>query len=276
MFCSLSSIIDPVGPTHLQVEQVQDLVQYKTTSDPSLRVTWTRSAGNVDWYHVTLKDSSSGSTHSTSVMGSAAPQTGFTNLNPGHLYTVSVVAAAGDKKASPVQTSAATGKTDTFLHKNATPVQLLTCVFDPPPAAPSPVRGLQVSSSSAHSLDLSWRAGPGRVERFRVLLTDQGGTLLKNFTSSNTEASAHLDHLQPGTLYDITVVSEAEGLQSSASIQAVTGVCPASCSEGVGVWIRCCSPLSFSLILFSPCTCLRPDPGPQRQLRQSAGLLGST
>lgn len=52
---------------------------------------------------------------------------------------------------------------------------------------------------------------------------DQGGALLRNISLQNTTTSVLLDHLQPGTTYTITVVTEAAGLQSSASIQAVTG-----------------------------------------------------
>lgn len=39
----------------------------------------------------------------------------------------------------------------------------------------------------------------------------------------NTETSAELDNLQPGTRYTVTVVTEAVGLQSFTSEQAVTG-----------------------------------------------------
>nr|XP_020509241.1 LOW QUALITY PROTEIN: receptor-type tyrosine-protein phosphatase beta [Labrus bergylta] len=88
--------------------------------------------------------------------------------------------------------------------------------------APSPVLGLQVASSSSHSLGVSWRGGSGQAEQFRVLLTDQDGILQKNFTVPNTSTSAQLDRLQPGTPYNVTVVTEAVGLQSSASTQAIT------------------------------------------------------
>uniref|UniRef100_A0A3Q3FBX1 protein-tyrosine-phosphatase n=1 Tax=Labrus bergylta TaxID=56723 RepID=A0A3Q3FBX1_9LABR len=66
--------------------------------------------------------------------------------------------------------------------------------------------------------------GPGQAEQFRVLLTDQDGILQKNFTVPNTSTSAQLDRLQPGTPYNVTVVTEAVGLQSSASTQAITVV----------------------------------------------------
>ncbi|XP_038562970.1 receptor-type tyrosine-protein phosphatase beta-like isoform X3 [Micropterus salmoides] len=195
---------DPVGPAQLDVDQTQFKSQSVVPGGSSgLRVLWSRSAGHVDWYDLTLEDAGSGFTRSTRIMDSAAPQSGFSALTPGTLYTVSVVATAGNKSAKPVHRSAAT--------------------------APSPVRRLQVASSSTDSLSVSWQVGPGRAERFRVLLTDRDGVLLKNVTLQTTATSAELDGLQPGTPYTVTVVTEAVGLQSSASTQAVT--VPAAVSD---------------------------------------------
>uniref|UniRef100_A0A7N9AYC2 Protein tyrosine phosphatase receptor type B n=1 Tax=Mastacembelus armatus TaxID=205130 RepID=A0A7N9AYC2_9TELE len=149
-----------------------------------MTVFWSRSAGHVDWYDLTLEDTSSNSSCSTRIMGSAAPQSGFSSLVPGTLYTVSVVATAGNRTAAPVHTT--------------------------------------VTSSTSDSLSVSWQVGPGRAERFRVLLTDQDRVLLKNISLKNTVTSTKLSGLQPGTSYSVAVVTEAVGLQSSASTQAVT------------------------------------------------------
>uniref|UniRef100_A0A7N6BKQ2 protein-tyrosine-phosphatase n=1 Tax=Anabas testudineus TaxID=64144 RepID=A0A7N6BKQ2_ANATE len=198
----LSPVSDPVGPARLDVQVNLAPTQYKSlTTVPSdssgLMVSWSRSAGHVDWYDLTLEDTVSNQTTRTRIMGSAAPQSGFRSLVPGTLYTVSVVATAGNKSAAPVVTLAAT--------------------------APSPVRGLQVASSS-HSLSVSWHVGSGRSEQFRILLTDQDGVLLKNLSLKNTETSAELSGLQPGTWYTVTVETESVGLQTSVSTQAVTAV----------------------------------------------------
>uniref|UniRef100_A0A672YI87 protein-tyrosine-phosphatase n=1 Tax=Sphaeramia orbicularis TaxID=375764 RepID=A0A672YI87_9TELE len=87
---------------------------------------------------------------------------------------------------------------------------------------PSSVSGLQVASSSSNSLTVSWKAGPGRVERFWVLLMDQSGELMRNISLENTVTSTVLDNLHPGTLYTVTVVTEAAGLKSAVPKQAVT------------------------------------------------------
>ncbi|XP_068452577.1 receptor-type tyrosine-protein phosphatase beta-like [Clinocottus analis] len=51
---------------------------------------------------------------------------------------------------------------------------------------------------------------------------DPDGVLLKNVSLPNTETSAELDGLRPGSLYAVTVETEAVGLTSRASKQAVT------------------------------------------------------
>ncbi|KAF7656249.1 hypothetical protein LDENG_00044620 [Lucifuga dentata] len=201
---------DVVGPARLHVQQVEaqratsGLRAQRATS--GLRVMWSRSPGHVDWYDLTLEDTSSGSSRSTRVMGSAAPQSGFSALVPGSLYALSLVAMAGNKRAAVVRAMAGT--------------------------APSSVTSLQVassSSSSSASLAVSWQPGPGRREIFRVLLKDQDGVLVRNITLKNTVTSTVLDGLQPGTLYTVTVVTEAVGLQTSASKSAVTD--PAAVSD---------------------------------------------
>uniref|UniRef100_A0A8D3BDD9 protein-tyrosine-phosphatase n=1 Tax=Scophthalmus maximus TaxID=52904 RepID=A0A8D3BDD9_SCOMX len=185
---------DPVCPAHLEVQLDQVLSAVESLG---LTVSWSRSAGHVDWYDVTLEDTSSGLTLRTRITGSAAPRSGFNSLVPGSLYRVSVVAIAGTRSAVAVITTATT--------------------------APSSVRGLQVASSSSYSLAVSWQVGPGRTERLRVLLMDQNGVLLKNVTLKTTVTSAELDGLRPGTRYTVTVVTEAVDLQSSSSKQAITG-----------------------------------------------------
>ncbi|KAM4619051.1 receptor-type tyrosine-protein phosphatase beta isoform 1-T1 [Polymixia lowei] len=196
---------DPVGPAWLNVQldqaqyKSQDQVQGGTTG---LRVLWPSSPGHVDWYDLTLEDTSSGASHSTRVMGTAAPQSGFTALTPGTVYSLSLVATAGNKSTLPVKASAAT--------------------------APSSVSSLQVSASTS-SLSVSWQAGPGRRELFRVLLRDQEGVLVRNVTLKNTTSSTMLSDLQPGTLYTVTLATEAVGLRSALSQKAIT--VPAAVSD---------------------------------------------
>lgn len=93
------------------------------------------------------------------------------------------------------------------------------------PAAPSAAVHLQAASTSTEKIRASWQAGPGRLENFRVLLTDWNGVPLQSLTVKNTTTSVDFEGLQPGTQYTVTVVAEAAGLQSSTSTDAITGWC---------------------------------------------------
>uniref|UniRef100_A0A8C7X579 protein-tyrosine-phosphatase n=1 Tax=Oryzias sinensis TaxID=183150 RepID=A0A8C7X579_9TELE len=94
------------------------------------------------------------------------------------------------------------------------------------PSSPSAAVHLQVASSSSEKIKASWQAGPGRLEKFRVLLMDWNGVLLQNITVKNTTTSADFEGLEPGTQYTITVVAEAAGLKSATSTDAITAPRP--------------------------------------------------
>ncbi|XP_067437919.1 receptor-type tyrosine-protein phosphatase beta [Thunnus thynnus] len=92
---------------------------------------------------------------------------------------------------------------------------------------PSAVSGLAVTSRTCSSLGLSWQAGPGRTQRFRLQLRerpqspDQSGVLI-NETLESTATQHTLVNLTPGRLYNVTMVTEASGLQNSRTIEART------------------------------------------------------
>ncbi|XP_038161140.1 receptor-type tyrosine-protein phosphatase beta isoform X2 [Cyprinodon tularosa] len=90
---------------------------------------------------------------------------------------------------------------------------------------PSAVVGLAVTSRTYRSLGLSWQAGPGRTQRFRLQLRQQAqdqDSLLKNETLGSTTTQHTLSDLTPGRLYRVTMVTEAGGLQNSQTIEART------------------------------------------------------
>ncbi|XP_044041315.1 receptor-type tyrosine-protein phosphatase beta isoform X2 [Siniperca chuatsi] len=86
---------------------------------------------------------------------------------------------------------------------------------------PSAVSGLAVTSRTSSSLGLSWQAGPGRTQRFRLQLWDHT-SLLRNETLESTATQHTLLDLTPGRLYNVTMVTEAGGLQNSQMIEAQT------------------------------------------------------
>uniref|UniRef100_A0A3B3TMY6 protein-tyrosine-phosphatase n=1 Tax=Poecilia latipinna TaxID=48699 RepID=A0A3B3TMY6_9TELE len=91
-----------------------------------------------------------------------------------------------------------------------------------------------VTSRTYSSLGLSWQAGPGRTQRFRLQLrekaqgSNQSGTKL-NCTLGSTTTRHTVNGLTPGRLYVVTMVTEAGGLQSSRTIEAHTA--PAAISN---------------------------------------------
>lgn len=92
---------------------------------------------------------------------------------------------------------------------------------------PSAVIGLAVTSRTCSSLSLSWQAGNGRTQRFRLQLWEQSESpdqsgLLKNETLGSTTTRHTLNRLVPGRLYNITVVTEGGKLQNSRTIEAQT------------------------------------------------------
>ncbi|XP_034734809.1 receptor-type tyrosine-protein phosphatase beta-like [Etheostoma cragini] len=127
------------------------------------------------------------------------------------------------KNAEVKYTSASYGATNTLRRPDEEGPRLPGVKPGCPPAS---VRGLHVAPSAPDGLRVSWRAGAGHSELFRVLLMDRDEVLLENITLPNSATSAELHGLQPGTRYTVTVVTEAVGLQSSASKQAFTAPCP--------------------------------------------------
>ncbi|XP_053271361.1 receptor-type tyrosine-protein phosphatase beta [Pleuronectes platessa] len=98
---------------------------------------------------------------------------------------------------------------------------------------PSAVSGLAVSSRTCSSLGLSWQAGPGRTQRFRLQLRERApgpdhSGLMKNETLESTTTQHTLTGLTPGRLYNVTVVTEAGDLRSSRTIEAQTAPPPVS------------------------------------------------
>ncbi|KAM9846095.1 receptor-type tyrosine-protein phosphatase beta [Aulostomus maculatus] len=92
---------------------------------------------------------------------------------------------------------------------------------------PSAVVGLAVSSRSCCSLGLSWQAGPGRTQSFRLQLWEHPGSpdesgLLMNEALESTATQHTLVNLTPGRRYNVTMVTEAGGLQNSSTIEAQT------------------------------------------------------
>lgn len=78
------------------------------------------------------------------------------------------------------------------------------------PLVPSPVKDIGVLAKT-NSLLISWSRGSGNVERYQLMLMDKG-ILVHSNAVDTTFYTFH--GLTPGHLYNVTIVSEAAGLQN--------------------------------------------------------------
>ncbi|MEQ2160609.1 hypothetical protein GOODEAATRI_001062, partial [Goodea atripinnis] len=148
---------------------------------------------HVDWYDVTLEDTCSGLVRSTRIMGSAAPQSGFSSLVPGTMYNISVLARSGNKTAAPVHAITVTASS-------------LLLVFLQPPQ-------LWMASKWRHTLQASWTSPEGGVDFFTVTLRASGSTPQQQTLPPNVTQLVFMG-LTPGRLYQLSVNSSAGGLSS--------------------------------------------------------------
>ncbi|XP_053361387.1 receptor-type tyrosine-protein phosphatase beta-like isoform X1 [Clarias gariepinus] len=176
---NISLQTDPAQPLGLQI--TPDYSQ-----GPGLWIKWLRSPGHVERYELVL--SNTDFEERKNISGDAETHSSFTNLIPGTRYTIHLVAKSGNR-TSP----AATG--------NAV-------------IAPSAVSSLRVSASSTN-ISVSWRPGSGHSEAFWVMLSHED-VLIRRLTFKSTVTSCTLGDLIPGTLYTVTVVTEAFGKKQNA------------------------------------------------------------
>ncbi|TSZ83246.1 Receptor-type tyrosine-protein phosphatase beta [Bagarius yarrelli] len=107
-----------------------------------------------------------------------------------------------------------TSRTDTYQHNLSLPTR------------PSAVNSVQVLRH-ADSLNVSWNSGPGKVEQFQLLLTD--GVCQDscwNITMDNSTTSYTLKGLTPGRVYNISIITEAAGMQNTVCVQGQTEPSP--------------------------------------------------
>uniref|UniRef100_A0A2K5R1F1 Receptor-type tyrosine-protein phosphatase beta n=1 Tax=Cebus imitator TaxID=2715852 RepID=A0A2K5R1F1_CEBIM len=171
---------DPLPPARFGISKE------KTTST-SLRVWWTPSSGKVTWYEVQLFDENNQEIQGVQIQESTSwNEYTFFNLTAGSKYNITITAISGEKRSSLVYTSGST--------------------------VPSPVKDIGISTRD-NSLLISWSHGSGNVERYRLMLMDKG--ILVQGGVVDKHATSYAFHgLTPGYIYNLTVVTEAAGLQN--------------------------------------------------------------
>uniref|UniRef100_A0A8C4FGE4 protein-tyrosine-phosphatase n=1 Tax=Catagonus wagneri TaxID=51154 RepID=A0A8C4FGE4_9CETA len=170
---------DPLPPARFEVSKE------KTTST-SLHVWWTPSSGKVTWYEVQLLDDNQKTRGAQIQERTARNEYTFFNLTAGNKYNIAITAISGDKRSSTIYTNGST--------------------------VPSPVKDVGISSET-NSLLISWSRGSGNVDRYQLMLMDKGILVHSNSVDKSTTSYA-FHGLTPGHLYNVTIVTEAAGLQN--------------------------------------------------------------
>nr|KAF6497299.1 protein tyrosine phosphatase receptor type B [Rousettus aegyptiacus] len=170
---------DPLPPARFEVNKE------KTTST-SLHVWWTPSSGKVTWYEVELFDDNQ-KIRGPQIQGSTSRnEYAFFNLTAGNKYNITITAISGNKRSSTIHTNGST--------------------------VPSPVKNIGISAKT-NSLLVSWSHGSGKVEGYQLMLMDKG-ILVHSSVVDKSTTSYTFNGLTPGHLYNLTIVTEAAGLQN--------------------------------------------------------------
>ncbi|XP_043912939.1 receptor-type tyrosine-protein phosphatase beta isoform X2 [Protopterus annectens] len=165
---------------------VTDLVLSDRGIPQSLKATWKRPPGNIDFYNLTL---SPGDKITERTLSSSETEAVFNRLTPGQLYKVTIITVSGELQAK----STATGRT-----------------------VPDNVTNAKLSSSdSLRSLKVNWLPPRGVWDQYRIILLNQS-TVILNVTVAKTQKEYEIKDvgLIPGRLYDAAVIVESGHLQS--------------------------------------------------------------
>ncbi|XP_037369891.1 receptor-type tyrosine-protein phosphatase beta isoform X2 [Talpa occidentalis] len=167
---------DPLPPARFEVSQEE-------TTSTSLHVWWTPSSGKVSWYEVQLFDDNQRIQVQESTLWNEYT---FFNLTAGNKYNIAITAVSGDKHSSTIYINGST--------------------------VPSPVKDIDVLAKT-NSLLISWTHGFGNVEKYQLMLMDKG-ILVHSMIVDRSATSYTFQGLTPGHLYNLTIVTEAAGLQN--------------------------------------------------------------
>ncbi|XP_019370273.1 PREDICTED: receptor-type tyrosine-protein phosphatase beta isoform X1 [Gavialis gangeticus] len=177
---NISLRTDPLPPAKFELNKD------KTTST-SLQAWWSASPGRVDFYVLQLYDRSNKQIKEIPISGgvSRTEQT-FSSLIPGSKYSIVLTAVAGNKSTSALQISGST--------------------------VPSPVKNIQVIVKT-DTISVSWERGSGNVDQYRLVLLDNDK---KNQEIKQEEhlTAYTFSGLTAGHLYNLSVITEAAGLES--------------------------------------------------------------
>ncbi|XP_045444217.1 receptor-type tyrosine-protein phosphatase beta isoform X3 [Pipistrellus kuhlii] len=171
---------DPLPPARFEISKE------KTTST-KLHIEWTPSPGRVTSYEVQLFDGHQKVQEAQIQESTSLNEYAFSNLTAGSKYNIAITAVSGNKRSSTIH-----------IINGST--------------VPSPVKDIGISAKT-NSLLISWSPGPGNVERYQLILMDKG-IKVHNVVVDKYDTSYTFLGLTSGHLYNLTIVTEAAGLQN--------------------------------------------------------------
>uniref|UniRef100_A0A4W4H3K3 protein-tyrosine-phosphatase n=1 Tax=Electrophorus electricus TaxID=8005 RepID=A0A4W4H3K3_ELEEL len=167
---------------------VQQL-QVRHSEETSLRAQWRPPVGEWDNYTVQLRDG--GVVVGSVSVPSDSKECSFSDLTPGHQYTIQVTTNSGDLNSS----SSITAYT-----------------------VPAPVTQLRVTNEGwSNALQVSWLQAEGEIDTHRLLLIHDS-VVIRNESAPARLSSYHLQSLKSGALYRVVVTTVRSGLSSRQAV----------------------------------------------------------
>ncbi|XP_076878415.1 receptor-type tyrosine-protein phosphatase beta isoform X2 [Brachyhypopomus gauderio] len=167
---------------------VQQL-QVRHSEETSLRVQWRPPVGEWDNYTVQLKDG--GMVMGSRSLAGDSKECSFSDLTPGHQYTILVTTNSGELNSSS---------------------SITACTV------PAGVTQLSVTNEGwTDALQVSWLQAKGEVDKLRLLLIHDS-IVIKNESVPAHVASYHLQALRSGALYRVVVTTLWGGLSSRQAV----------------------------------------------------------
>uniref|UniRef100_A0A8C7LD49 Tenascin C n=1 Tax=Oncorhynchus kisutch TaxID=8019 RepID=A0A8C7LD49_ONCKI len=228
------------GPKDLEVSE---------STETSMTLVWRRPRAKITIYRL-VYISRDGRREEVEVPGTATTYV-LTNLTPGMLYTITLVAERGSKKSTPVTLSASTEAepevehmfvsdiTSDSLHQawitdeemfdrlckielyglplvfhvSFSPVDIIFRNMETPSCLGTP-RGIRFSEVTESSAIVHWTMPRARVDSYRIVYVPLQGGSPMTVLADGTETQALLPDMLPGVTYQVTIFS-TKGLEES-------------------------------------------------------------
>ncbi|GAB0176337.1 receptor-type tyrosine-protein phosphatase beta [Grus japonensis] len=179
---NISVQTDPLPPPRFEINK-------EKTTLTSLQVQWDPSSGKVDLYNLVLFDHDSKKIQEVSIPGRISKmENTFSSLIPGNKYNIVLRAVAGNKSTPDLHIKGST--------------------------VPSPVKNIQITVKT-DTIHASWSPGSGHVDRYRLVLLDNH-VPVHEIHQEDPLTSYTFSGLTAGHLYNLSIITQAAGLESSS------------------------------------------------------------